>query len=313
MQQAFYDWKLKKQEPLAYKLSRKNTAIAYDNSMADFHNAVHLNIQFAGTSTKRVGNSLIRIEGPGCMISAPWEPHKTAFSDSGSLLFMSVMDPGKLADALPGCEEKLHTFLLLPPEPRHALVRKYIPQDYFLSMMYGIYSREFIEELAERFRRSEKISNEFLHQNSESPLAMVEIWHILTGFFARLLSRITPEDLPEYPAESYLSLLPVFQLLSGAVDRRVTVEEAAEKCFMGVSSFRTLFRTVTGFPFAEYELNNRFCGAVAELNENRLVVKEIAEKYGFYDASHFSRLFKEKMGMSPLKYVQEKRQNISGR
>jgi len=144
MQQSFYDWKLKKQEPLAYKLSKKNTAVTYDNSMADFHNAVHLNIQFVGTSTKKVGNSLIRIEGPGCMISAPWEPHKTAFSDSGSLLFMSVMDPEKLADALPGCEEKLHTFLLLPPEPRHALVRKYIPQDYFLSMMYGIYSKELI-------------------------------------------------------------------------------------------------------------------------------------------------------------------------
>jgi AraC-like DNA-binding protein len=311
MQQSFYDWKLKKQEPLAYKLRKRKMAISYDNSMADFHNAVHLNIQFAGISTKKVGNSLIRIEGPGCMISAPWEPHKTAFSDSGSLLFMSVMDPGKLADALPGCEEKLHTFLLLPPEPRHALVRKYIPQNYFLSMMYGIYSKEFIDDIVERFRRNEIISNDFLHQKSESALAMVEIWHILTGFFARLLSRLTPEDLPAYPAESYLSLLPVFQLLSSAVDRRVAVEEAAEKCSMGVSSFRSLFRMVTGFPFAEYELNNRFCCAVAELNEKHLVIKEIAEKYGFYDASHFSRLFKEKMGMSPLKYVQEKRQDGS--
>ncbi|MBR2365023.1 MAG: helix-turn-helix transcriptional regulator [Lentisphaeria bacterium] len=72
---------------------------------------------------------------------------------------------------------------------------------------------------------------------------------------------------------------------------------------MGVSSFRKHFRDITGSTFADYELACRFRQAASELMEGTMVIKELAEKYGFYDVSHFIRLFKKKYGVAPLRFV----------
>ena len=41
--------------------------------------------------------------------------------------------------------------------------------------------------------------------------------------------------------------------------------------------------------------------------EGRMVIKELTEKYDFYDIRHFIRIFRKKYGMSPLRYMREKR------
>ena len=72
---------------------------------------------------------------------------------------------------------------------------------------------------------------------------------------------------------------------------------------MSLSYFRKQFSAIVNTPFAEYELKYRFHNAVSELREKRLIIKEVAEKYDFYDISHFIRLFRKIYGTTPHKFL----------
>ena len=62
------------------------------------------------------------------------------------------------------------------------------------------------------------------------------------------------------------------------------------------------FKNATGFTVMEYILKTRLILAKDMLLKNELTVSEISEKCGFSSVSYFSRVFRQEMGMSPLKY-----------
>lgn len=64
----------------------------------------------------------------------------------------------------------------------------------------------------------------------------------------------------------------------------------------------TLFRQATGITMKEYQLSIRIQKASRLLGETGKSVAEIAALTGFYDAFHFSKLFKREKGISPLKF-----------
>ena len=305
MKQTFFDWNLTKSVPCHCRLSCTPKYLKYENTVSDFHEALHLNIQFAGESRKKIGMQLLSFDNVACMLTAPWEPHKTAFSSTGSLLLMTVIDCSRLADSLPGNEEKLHNILLLPPEERHALIKKYIPEEFLLEIVKELYSEDVVENMLRDFNNG--ITSFKKYSKYSSPLQDLEKWYVLLRFFVRLLTKTDNGDFANNHTSAYEELIPAYRLMAENPCRRVTADEGADACNMGISAFRKLFRTVTGCAFAEYELSCRFRNAVAELMEGRLVIKELTEKYGFYDVSHFIRIFRKKYSMSPMRYIREKK------
>ena len=305
MKQTFFDWNLTKSVPCHCRLSCTPKYLKYENTVSDFHEALHLNIQFAGESRKKIGTQLLSFDNVACMLTAPCEPHKTAFSSTGSLLLMTVIDCSRLADSLPGNEEKLHKILLLPPEERHALIKKYIPEEFLLEIVKELYSEDVVENMRRDFNNG--ITSFKKYSKYSSPLQDLEKWYVLLRFFVRLLTKTDNGDFANNHTSAYEELIPAYRLMAENPCRRVTADEGADACNMGISAFRKLFRTVTGCAFAEYELSCRFRNAVAELMEGRLVIKELTEKYGFYDVSHFIRIFRKKYSMSPMRYMREKK------
>ncbi len=76
------------------------------------------------------------------------------------------------------------------------------------------------------------------------------------------------------------------------------------------------FKALTGKSIKEYIIDKRILLAKFALSFTDLSIEEISCKYGFYDASYFSKIFKKHIGISPLKYRIEMRKkrlnNING-
>ena len=93
----------------------------------------------------------------------------------------------------------------------------------------------------------------------------------------------------------------------GAADHRGAVEPASGHEAVGgvrrmsYRHFRRLFQQCTGVPPGQYLLNLRINRA-KRLLEEPLTIAEVAYRAGFSDPYYFSRLFKQKTGVSPKKW-----------
>ena len=83
-------------------------------------------------------------------------------------------------------------------------------------------------------------------------------------------------------------------------DWRVAV--LAEQADLSAQYLGRLFREQTGKPPKEYVLEARIEAARAYLRGSSLPVKRIADELGFHDEFHFSRSFKRRVGVSPVRY-----------
>ena len=87
----------------------------------------------------------------------------------------------------------------------------------------------------------------------------------------------------------------------------LTVEFLASLENLSPSHYREVFKNAVGTTPYDYIISLRINTACFYLSGNTYTVNEIAEIVGYADRFYFSRIFKKKMGISPLKY---RRQNI---
>ena len=82
----------------------------------------------------------------------------------------------------------------------------------------------------------------------------------------------------------------------------VKVEEYASRCGLSKTQFIKLFRRITGTTPIAYRQRIRLETAGKMLRTTELSVQEVSAKAGFQDPLYFSRVFREKTGLSPSKY-----------
>lgn len=83
---------------------------------------------------------------------------------------------------------------------------------------------------------------------------------------------------------------------------KVKVSAFAERHFLSVPYFATLFRKKTGMAPIDYFIHLKMQKACQLLFQTSLQIKNIAVELGYADPYLFSRLFKKYMGTSPLQY-----------
>lgn len=81
-----------------------------------------------------------------------------------------------------------------------------------------------------------------------------------------------------------------------------TVKEIAKMCCVSEIYFRKLFKEYSGMPPAEYIMKTKIEKAKRCLRYDNLTVSEASGICGFESAAHFSKMFKRKTGLSPLRY-----------
>lgn len=89
---------------------------------------------------------------------------------------------------------------------------------------------------------------------------------------------------------------------------RLNVEEIAAQVGMSHSTFRRVFRRITGFTPYHYFLRQKVIAGRELLENTALSIRVVAEELGFSDQYHFSRVFRRIAGLSPSKWREERNQ-----
>ncbi len=89
--------------------------------------------------------------------------------------------------------------------------------------------------------------------------------------------------------------------------RNFTADELSRHCAMSYSYLRSKFIKNFGMTITEYRDELRISAAKEMLRSDAFAVGDIADSLGYFDASHFSKFFTRKCGMTPRQYANAKK------
>ena len=101
----------------------------------------------------------------------------------------------------------------------------------------------------------------------------------------------------------------VFTLVNDSYDKDITLTSAAETAGYVPTYFSRIFREYTGMTFYSYLTMYRVAIAEYKLVSTDMSINDIAISSGFGSVKTFDRIFKDKLGTSPLKYRKKMRQS----
>ena len=104
--------------------------------------------------------------------------------------------------------------------------------------------------------------------------------------------------------KNYRKLLPILQYIDKHYTEKIQIAELSKIIHVCDDRMIRLFKEVTGETPVEYILNLRVEHALKLLMEDNMSIAEIAEKTGFGSATYKTRVFKQKLGITPGKYKQ---------
>ncbi|MBQ4291103.1 MAG: AraC family transcriptional regulator [Clostridia bacterium] len=167
----------------------------------------------------------------------------------------------------------------------------------------------FVEDPSEIHAVFRKIMEE-LSEERQGKALMLSLY---TGQLLILLSRCAvPAPIPEKTnarnhEEAVRSVCRDMEIHSASY---VKVEEYAARCGLSKTQFIKLFRRITGTTPIAYRQKIRLEKAGKMLRTTEWSIQEVSAKAGFQDPLYFSRVFREKTGLSPSKY---RKQNAVGK
>lgn len=92
------------------------------------------------------------------------------------------------------------------------------------------------------------------------------------------------------------------QYVQDNYERNITLDEVAEYSQISKSYFSLLFKQETGINFSAFLTNYRIEKCKEYMKESHYKIYEIAERVGFDNPYYFSKVFKEKVGISCKEY-----------
>lgn len=247
-----------------------------DPFVPDIHSAVHIGWMLSGDSIGvSCGERVVYREGE-LYLTAPWELHGAISSPFGDRILLLTADPDEVKRFLLSGGERLEKLYRLSPGKRMQILN----------------SRKYPSELLEKLL--------LFMEMPDSLERTLRLWHAVLGVFIEIANLSFPEELDPDASSDYRRLLPALEHLGNSP---LSVPEAAELCGLSQSRFSHLFTQVFSMPFARYERLYRLRCAMEELRRTGEGLKEAAENWGFYDKSHFSRIYRRSFRRSPGKKI----------
>lgn len=103
------------------------------------------------------------------------------------------------------------------------------------------------------------------------------------------------------------------QLIQDQIDTNLTLTEISKSLDINPSYLsREFSKHFNNLSFGDYIRKLRIEKAIALMQENKYSLTEIAYLTGFSDQSHFTRIFKQHTGKSPLAYKKEQQKSKAG-
>jgi AraC-like DNA-binding protein len=117
----------------------------------------------------------------------------------------------------------------------------------------------------------------------------------------QMVSKIPAESWKDKTSDN--RVLKVIDFIDNHFKESLSNEILAEKAAMSPNSFLRLFKATTGFTLQQYLQNKRIEKAILMMHHNLdIAIEQIAEKCGFSDRHHFSKVFKRIVKVAPAQY-----------
>ncbi len=137
--------------------------------------------------------------------------------------------------------------------------------------------------------------------NKKKPYYQLECYNQIYGILLFLAKSVTKE--PTHP-KKYEILLPAIKYISeNYFDSNITNSSLSEFCGISTVYFRKIFESVYGIPPIKYLHNFRIEKAKAILHSDFESIEQVALSVGYNSIYHFSKMFKQYIGMSPSEYA----------
>ncbi len=113
---------------------------------------------------------------------------------------------------------------------------------------------------------------------------------------------LTPVDQPGQAPHDYQRLTPSLKYAVENCCQNVSIPKMAEQSGLSTSQLQRDFRKLFRMSPGEYVMRLRLQIARRQLIESNEPVNLIASRCGFFDQSHFTRLFRKHTGLTPSHY-----------
>lgn len=144
---------------------------------------------------------------------------------------------------------------------------------------------------SELSRLAMRLYREYLHLDRCSVL-------VIEGLVLEMLALVArPERVPERRPPEWLS--KVEDLLKSGFQENLTIGEVAAQVSVNPAHLSRVFRQFHNQAISDYVHDLRVQFACQQLADPKVALSAIASASGFADQSHFTRVFKHCMGMTP--------------
>jgi len=267
---------LSEEQPI--EVMDQNPAHADSAVLSDMHYELEMGIVLEGTMVRYAGSSKRVCRAGDMWFCGMWEPHGYRGDDSCHRVVIVIWPPVLAGLRFPEVRDMnwMQPFITSPGH------RPVIPAG--------------LRDEAVRLVRHHMARGERMTPGRKRLFVMdLLLWLFDNGLVEQGVSNAAAQ--PEW----MVRIMPAIDL---ALARRdlITNAEAATVCGLSRDIFIRSFRKLMGVSFSKFAVRHRLSRTAEQLVKTDMPIKAIARDWGFTDASHLYRLFKQHYGCTPLAY-----------
>jgi AraC-like DNA-binding protein len=145
----------------------------------------------------------------------------------------------------------------------------------------------------------ESFNQIFDEVRTQKPLFQLKACEKIFSLLVEVLSHERRTEQPNY----YQSIVEKAKyLMESNIYGAINLSSISDQIGISSSRLNEIFKTYTSMTPYQYYIHIKMNRAASLLETEDLPIKEVAAKFGFEDPYHFSRLFKNKTGVSPSEW-----------
>ena len=152
----------------------------------------------------------------------------------------------------------------------------------------------------------QEIVNDIISENTEEVFELFFLRVKAEELICRLLMDLGKRDEKQLYALNFHDIEAIYRIKALIIEDLgvpPVISELSVIAGMSPTKLKRLFSQIFGNSIFSYYQDLRMKEAAALLKEKKYLVSEVGYKLGFTNLGHFSRIFKQHIGMSPKKYA----------
>ena len=147
-----------------------------------------------------------------------------------------------------------------------------------------------------------KISSKLFKLEKEYSARLIGFNNVTSGILNGIIVECIRARRSPRLGKSERAITDLLEYIEGNFSSAITSESIAEVFALHPNYLSALIKCYTGMPLHSYIMHVRVSHAMEMLGSGEYTVSEVAQKCGFADIYHFSKVFKRIAGVSPSKY-----------